>query len=79
MITNPEGSESGGVSLFQTRRGPNPEESCFCQSGGVLFLPIWRGLIFDNPERSYFCQSGGALFLPIRRRLIFANPEGSYF
>ena len=45
----------------------NPEGSQFCQSGGVLFLPIRRGLIFANPEGHYFCQSGGVLFLPIRR------------
>ena len=61
--------------------------SCFCQSGGVLFLPILRGPNFANPEGSCFCPSGRALFssirrgpiLPIRRGSVFANPEGSCF
>ena len=54
------------------RRGPNfanPEGSQFCQSGGVLFLPIRRGTVlpirrgpnFANPEKYFFCQSGGVL------------------
>ena len=45
----------------------NPEESCFYQSGGVLFLPIRRGpvlTIWRGP------------ILPIRRGPIFVNPEG---
>ena len=84
-FANPEGSSNFA----------NPEKSQFCQSGGVLILPIRTGLIlqtrsgpiFANPEGSQFCQSGGVLFLsiprgpilPIRRAPIFANPEGSYF
>ena len=47
----------GGVPNFA-----NPEGSEFCQSGGVLFLPIRRGPVFANPEGSYFSQSGGVFF-----------------
>ena len=54
----------------------NPEGS---QSGGVLFFPIRRGLIFPNPEGSFFCQSGGVPILLIRKVLVFANPEGCCF
>ena len=81
-------SEKISEKLFlQTRRGPNPERSYFCQSGGVLILPIRRGPNFSNPEGSSFCQSGGSYFcqsggvpiLPIQKGLLFANPEGSCF
>ena len=73
--------------FLQTRRGPNPEGSRFCQSGGVLFLQIRKGLNFANLEGSQVCQSGGVLFcqsgrvpfLPIRKGPNFANSEGYYF
>ena len=35
----------------------NPEGSQFCQSGGVLFLPIRRGPVFANPEGSCFVKT----------------------
>ena len=66
FFTNPEGSQSGRVANF-------------CQSAGVLLLPIQKGPIFANPEGSYFCQSGRVKFLPIRKGPIFVNPEGSIF
>ena len=68
--------------MLPIRRGPNfanPEESQFCQSGGVPILPIRRGPNFVNPEGSQFCQSGGVPILPIRRGPNFANPEGYFF
>ena len=39
-----------------TQRGPKPEGSQFCRSGGVLFLPIRRGTVFVNPEGHYFIK-----------------------
>ena len=73
----------------------NPESSCFCYSGGVLFcqsgrvpiLPIRMGPVFaipegsyfSNPEGSYFCQSRRVPILPSRRGPVVANPEGTIF
>ena len=64
-----------------------PEGSQFCQSGGVLFLPIRRGTIFASPEGYYFANPKGAcffqsrwvLFLSNRKVPNFANLEGSCF
>ena len=64
FFSNSEGSQSGGVLFSQsggvlhllTQRGPKPEESQFCRSGGVLFLPIRRGTVFVNPEGHYFIK-----------------------
>ena len=74
---NVSGRVSGGnLEGLREANFTNPEGS---QTGGVLFFPIRRGLIFADPERSQFCQSGRVLFLPIRRGPNFANPEGSFF
>ena len=54
MFPNSEGSQSGGVLHLLTQRGPNPEGSQFCQSGGVLFLPIRSGTVFCQPEGVLF-------------------------
>ena len=70
IFSNPEGSQSGGVSILPIRRG-------------LIFANLQgrnpEGLNFDNPEGSYFCQSGGVPILPIRRGTVFVNPEGYYF
>ena len=68
-----KGSQSGGVEIFQSQRGPNPEGSTFHKTGGVR---IRRGLIVANSEGS---QSGGVHILTVRKGPICANPEGYYF
>ena len=66
------------------RRGPfvaNPEESQFCQSGGILFFSNLEGPVFTKPEGSHFAnpegscfwQSGGVLVLSIRRSIVLSR------
>ena len=70
VFTKPEGSQSGGVLYLLTQRGPNPEGSKFCQSGGVSILSIRKGPIFANPE-GYRLKEGNL------RKATFKKPEGS--
>ena len=51
-----KGSQSGGVEVFQSQRGPNPEGSLFHKTGGVR---IRKGLIVANSEGS---KSGGVYY-----------------
>ena len=74
IFTNPGWSQSGGAPNFA-----NPEGSQFCQTGGVLFLPIRRGHNFANPEGSRFCQSGGVLILPVWRGPVVCRSGGVLF
>ena len=68
-----KGSQSGGVEIFQSWRGPNPDGSTFHKTGGVR---IRRGPIVANSEGS---KSGGVHILTVRKGPICANPEGYHF
>ena len=70
--------------FLHTRRGrffANPEGSQFCQSGGVLFLPIrrgpslpiMRGPVFANPEGSFFCAYRSGIVLSRLRKITEKN------
>ena len=72
-LTEPKGSQSGGVEIFQSQRGPNPEGSTLHKTGRV---PIRRGPLLTNSEGS---QSGGVYILTVRKGPICANPEGYNF
>ena len=68
------------------------DDSGRSQTGGVLFLPNWRGQFFSNMRGSYYyhsegspsggvcsCQYESVILLPIREILLIANSEGSRF
>ena len=73
LIQNQRAPIRRGPNFFQVRRDPNPEGSCFHETGGVV---IRRGFIFANSEGT---QSGGVSILPIRKGPFFAKPEGYCF